>query len=144
MGKTIIVSEETIRDLLEAHASLSASYYELQAALQRANGTAHPPDDTARAAFLPRMAIDFPEVAAVVRAIGTPRFFVPPPPAIAVPMPPPVGVPAQVGAAILDPPTVSEPSLSRAREPAPGTPAAGGPAPPEFVVPSNVKYEGNR
>src|SRR4051812_28985879 len=50
MGKNIIVSEETIRDLLEAHASLSAWYYELWGALRAANATARTPDDAARAA----------------------------------------------------------------------------------------------
>ena len=50
MGKNIIVSEETLRDLLEAHASLSAWYYELWSGLRAANATARTPDDAARAA----------------------------------------------------------------------------------------------
>ena len=52
MGKNIIVSEETIRDLLEAHASLCAWYYELSAGLRAANGAARTPDDATRAAFV--------------------------------------------------------------------------------------------
>ena len=62
MGKNVIVSEQTVRDLLEAHASLSAWYYELWAAL-RAGTAPRPPDDAARAAFVERLASDFPEIA---------------------------------------------------------------------------------
>src|SRR5207244_260886 len=85
MGKNIIVSEETIRDLLEAHASLSAWYYELSAGLRAANGAARSPDDATRASFVERLAADFPEVAAVARTIRVPRMFVPPPPTYATP-----------------------------------------------------------
>jgi hypothetical protein len=83
MGKNVIVSEETIRDLLEAHASLSAWYYELWGALRASGGTARPPDDAARSAFVERLASDFPEVAQVARSIRIPRAFVPAPVAIA-------------------------------------------------------------
>ena len=83
MGKNIIVSEETLRDLLEAHASLSAWYYELSAALRAAHGVARTPDDQTRAAFVERLAADFPEVAEVARTIRVPRMFVPPPPSVA-------------------------------------------------------------
>ena len=85
MGKTIIVSEETVRDLLEAHASLSAWYYELWAGLRAANATAHAPDDAARAAFVERLAADFPELATVAKQIRVPRMYVPAPPAYATP-----------------------------------------------------------
>jgi len=88
MGKNVIVSEETIRDLLEAHASLSAWYYELWAALRAANATARTPDDAARVAFVERLAHDYPEVAAVARSIRVPRLYVPPPPAVASHPPP--------------------------------------------------------
>src|SRR5262245_19659739 len=80
MGKNIIVSEETLRDLLEAHASLSAWYYELWAGLRAANATARTPDDAARAAFVERLAADFPEIATVARSIKVPRMYVPAPP----------------------------------------------------------------
>src|SRR3954466_10241154 len=80
MGKNIIVSEETLRDLLEAHASLSAWYYELWAGLRAANATARTPDDAARSAFVERLAADFPEIAAVARSIKVPRMYVPAPP----------------------------------------------------------------
>jgi hypothetical protein len=93
MGKTVIVSEETVRDLLEANASLSAWYYELTTALVAAGVPARAPDDAARAAFVEGLAKIFPEVAHVAAAIRVPRTFVPPPPAIkpgAIAPPPPV------------------------------------------------------
>jgi hypothetical protein len=104
MGKNVIVSEETIRDLLEAHASLSAWYYELWSALRAAGGTARSPDDAARAAFVERLASDFPEVAQVARAIRVPRLFVPAPPV--------VGAPAPAGD---EPATLIEPAPARVR-----------------------------
>lgn len=128
MGKNVIVSEQTVRDLLEAHASLSAWYYELWAAL-RAGTAPRPPDDAARGAFVERLASDFPEIASVARSIQVPRMFVPPPPSFAVPPPafePPLAEPGPAG----DPPAA-----------APQAPADPGIAPPPFVVPSNVKYE---
>jgi hypothetical protein len=80
MGRNVIVSEDTVRDLLEAHASLSAWYYELWAALRAANATARAPDDAARTAFVEHLAVEFPEVAAIARTLGTPRTYVPAPP----------------------------------------------------------------
>jgi hypothetical protein len=82
MGKNVIVSEETIRDLLEAHASLSAWYYELSSALRAVGAVCGAPEDAKRAAFVERMAIDFPEIGQVVRTIKVPRMYVPPPPAV--------------------------------------------------------------
>jgi hypothetical protein len=87
MGKTVIVSEETVRDLLEANASLSAWYYELSAALVAAGVPARAPDDAARASFVEGLAKTFPEVAHVASAIRVPRTYVPPPPAIKPPAP---------------------------------------------------------
>ena len=101
MGKTIIVSEETVRDLLEAHASLSAWYYELWSGLRAANATARTPDDAARTAFVERMAADFPELASVARQIRVPRMYVPAPPAYATPSASPSSMP---GAPPLPPP----------------------------------------
>jgi hypothetical protein len=106
MGKNIIVSEDTVRDLLEAHASLSAWYYELWAALRRANATANAPDDASRAAFVERIAADFPEIASIARSIRVPRMFVPPPPAVG----PPPAAPSN------EPETAVEPATARARE----------------------------
>ncbi|XXT17728.1 hypothetical protein WME91_22085 [Sorangium sp. So ce269] len=150
MGKNIIVSEDTIRDLLEAHASLSAWYYELWSALRVAKASASAPDDAARAAFVERMATSFPEVASIARSIRVPRMFVPPPPAVSVP-------PVATAEALEEAPTAIEPAPARLRElhgqppksqpgddpadepaPAPSQPAI---APPPLVVPSTVKYD---
>jgi hypothetical protein len=159
MGKNIIVSEDTVRDLLEAHASLSAWYYELSAALRAAQGTARSPDDQARAAFVERLAQDFPEVAAVARSIRVPRMFVPPPPAMATrPLEEQSGdeqstliEPAQARFRTTgsNPPVDGDTADAAARAPTPG-PAAGAPppaagtppvaAPPPVVDPSKVKY----
>jgi hypothetical protein len=151
MGKNVIISEQTVRDLLEAHASLSAWYYELWSAI-RAGTEPRPPDDAARSAFVERLAADFPEIASVVRSISVPRMFVPPPPSYAVP-PPVVDSPGAEPAAA-PPPAIAEPpagaaapppaeeSTSPAQSPPPAdaaaTPAV---APPPFVVPSQVKYD---
>ncbi|WP_433929637.1 hypothetical protein AB3662_38295 [Sorangium cellulosum] len=148
MGKNIIVSEDTIRDLLEAHASLSAWYYELWSALRVAKASATAPDDAARAAFVERMATSFPEVASIARSIRVPRMFVPPPPAVSVP-------PVATAEALEEAPTAVEPAPARLRElqaprsqpgvdpadeppPAPSQPAI---VPPPLVVPSTVKYD---
>jgi hypothetical protein len=132
MGKNVIVSEQTLRDLLEAHASLSAWYYELWAAL-RAGTAPRPPDDAARGAFVERLASDFPEIASVARSIEVPRMFVPPPPSYAVP-PPAVE-------SSLAPPR-AEPSPTAAAAPqGPQDPEGQGIAPPPIVVPSKVKYD---
>jgi hypothetical protein len=163
MGKNVIISEQTVRDLLEAHASLSAWYYELWAAI-RGGTTPHPPDDAARTAFVERLATDFPEIASVARAIQVPRMFVPPPPSFAVPSaagsaaeppggdaaaPPPQVAPAPVEEAASPAPAVSSIAVSNAvLDAAPvstpeAAPEAASPAiaPPPFVVPSQVKYE---
>lgn len=139
MGKNIIVSEETIRDLLEAHASLSAWYYELWTALRAVNATARTPDDAARSAFVERLSADFPEVATVARQIRVPRMFVPAPPAVASRSPLEGEEPA----------TLIEPAQARVREGVKpesikpdAPPGSGGSAvaPPPLVNPSSVKY----
>jgi hypothetical protein len=140
MGKNVIISEQTVRDLLEAHASLSAWYYALWAAL-RAGTAPAPPDDAARSAFVERLASDFPEIASVARSIRVPRMFVPPPPSYADP-PPMVESPLAAPAA--PPPAAESPSAAESPPTAPAEAAApAGPAiaPPPFVVPSKVKYE---
>lgn len=141
MGKNVIVSEETLRDLLEAHASLSAWYYELWAGLRAVNATARTPDDAARAAFVERLAAEFPDIAHVARSIQVPRMYVPAPPPYlmqAAAMPPPRGAD--------EPATIAEPAPTRAKPP----PEADAPAeaatesskvaPPPLVNPSAVKY----
>ena len=138
MGKNVIVSEQTVRDLLEAHASLSAWYYELWAALRA--GTAHrPPDDAASSAFVERLASDFPEIASVERYIKVPRMFVPPPPSYDIPPPAvesPLAAPRAEPSPAGAPPAASGPPAAES-----AAPEAAGIAPPQFVVPSNVKYE---
>lgn len=168
MGKTIIVSEETVRDLLEAHASLSAWYYELWSGLRAANATARTPDDAARAAFVERLAADFPELAAVARQIRVPRMYVPAPPAYATPsaspssMPgaPPMPPPPPGGAAALslgalpplpvplplppsfeEPATLIEPAQARVRESSGEVVAPAAVAPPAMINPGSVKYD---
>lgn len=138
MGKNIIVSEETVRDLLEAHASLSAWYYELWAALRSGNPSPRTPDDAARAAFVEPLAAVFPEIASVARSIRVPRMFVPSPPAHvmnATEAEP--ASPAQLANAGLAPNEAAAP---------PPPPVSAAPAqtsdvaPPPLVVPSSVKY----
>jgi hypothetical protein len=137
MGRNLIVSEDTIRDLLEAHASLAAWYYELSAGLRAAGGSARTPDDATRMAFIQRLADDFPEISAVARTIRNPRMFIPPPPALPSAKAGPGGPE--------DMPTAIEPAPARMREgsnrPGPIEPAPADPAPPPHVNPSNVKYD---
>jgi hypothetical protein len=121
MGKNLIVSEETIRDLLEAHASLSAWYYELREAVRSAHGILRTPNDAARAAFVERLAIDFPELAPIARTIEVPRMFVPPPPLQGSPYPLDESSHDDVS-------TLVEPAQARARERA-SAPELGPPAP---------------
>jgi hypothetical protein len=133
MGKNIIVSEDTIRDLLEAHASLSAWYYELTGALRAAHAVARTPDDAARSAFVERLAADFPELAGIARTIKVPRMFVPPPPKMSGPMEPTESE---------DLSTLIEPAQQRFRESSklPPAPAEPSPSAPPIVDPSKVKY----
>lgn len=139
MGKNVILPEQTVRELLEAYASLAAWYYQLWGALRTGSNTSDPPGDAARAAFLQRLVQDYRELASVARSIPAPRMFVPPPP------PPPLPAPyADMGAD--EPSTLVEPAPARQREMAtsepPGGPAAhGGIAPPPFVAPGTVKYD---
>jgi hypothetical protein len=162
MGKNIIVSEETVRDLLEAHASLSAWYYELWAALRAGNASPRTPDDATRAAFVEPLATVFPEIASVVRSIQVPRMFVPPPPTYSTaaqaqganeseqPQAAQTAQAAQAApaapaaqAAQVRPVAQTEPSTgaAQAQPSTSGAAAQPGIAPPSFVVPSQVKYE---
>lgn len=134
MAKTMIVSEKTIRDLLEAHASLSAWYYEMSKALRAANAVANTPDDAARAAFVPRLAQDFPELAEVTKQIDVPRVFVPPPPPMTGTLP---------STSKEEPATVMEPAQARQqeRDSRPEVSEQELPAPPEMVDPKSVRYD---
>jgi hypothetical protein len=82
MPRTVILSEETLRALLEANASLAAWYHEFVRA-SREQTPVQTPGDVTRKAFLDRLATEHPEVAALVSQMGTPSVFVPPPLAFA-------------------------------------------------------------
>ena len=79
MSRTVIVSGDTLAQLLEAHASMAAWYYELWRVI-REGGPVRTPDEAVRKAFVAQLATDFPEIAAAARAIENPRVYVPPPP----------------------------------------------------------------
>ncbi|MEZ4301141.1 MAG: hypothetical protein R3B70_39760 [Polyangiaceae bacterium] len=137
MGKNVIVSEQTIRDLLEAYASLSAWYYQLWGAMRSGANSTQPPAETARLAFLQRFAQDYPELAPLAKQIEHPRPFVPPPPALPAPY-------AEIDreAAQEDAATLVEPAPARGKEAGASSapPAADGPAPPPMIPPGTVKY----
>lgn len=134
MGKNVILPEQTVRDLLEAYASLAAWYYQLWGAVRSANGTAEPPSEQARAAFIARLAQDYPEIAALARTITEPRPFVPPPPALPSPY-------ADLDKGTEEPTTVIEPAPARLREMKASDPPPAGLTPPPFVAPGTVKYK---
>ena len=149
MAKTVIVSDETIRQLLEAHASLAAWYYQMAAALRDAGLGVEPPSDEQRRAFVKQAAQHFPEVAAVAQTLEHPRPYVPPPvipaPAsvtenegISTPAPPKdhVAAPNMIAQPEPDPPPA--PAAPAAPEPAPASEV---PPPPPIVDPSKVKYD---
>ncbi len=78
MGRTVIVSEETIRSLVEANAALAAWYHELVRATREQNAVVTPSEEI-RNAFLRRLGEELPEVSAVVKTITTCRVYVPSP-----------------------------------------------------------------
>lgn len=78
MARTVILSEETLRALLEANASLAAWYHEFVRA-SREQTPVNTPGDVTRKAFLERLAVEHPEVASVVSQMSTPSVYVPPP-----------------------------------------------------------------
>lgn len=84
MSRTVILSSETVANLLEAHASLAAWYHAF-ASSSRSGVPVQTPDAAARKAFLERAALDFPELAGVASSIEEPRLYVPPPPLAARP-----------------------------------------------------------
>lgn len=147
--KTVIVSDETIRQLLEAHASMAAWYYQMAEALRDAGVGVHPPSDARRKAYIQQLATHYPELSAVAQSIDMPRPYVPPPV---------VDAPAQVkeneGIEVKPPPEnhLETPAMIRSEAPAESpppveTPSASPPAtsevppPPAIVDPNKVKYE---
>jgi hypothetical protein len=134
MGKNVILPEETVRDLLEAYASLSAWYYQLWGALRSVNGSAQTPDEAARAAFIRRFTQDYPELGAVAKTITAPRPYVPPPAHLPAPY-------ADMDKGAEEPSTLVEPAPARHTEMQTSEPPpAGGVAPPPFIAPGTVKY----
>ena len=79
VASTVIVSSETLRNLIEAHASLAAWYYQMSDALRSVGAAVEPPSDEQRSAFVTQLAGHFPELAAVAESVTTVRPYVPPP-----------------------------------------------------------------
>lgn len=150
MAKTVIVSDETIRQLLEAHASLAAWYYQMAGALRDAGLGVQPPSDDQRRAFVKQAGQHFPEIAAVAQGLENPRPYVPPPV-----VPAPASVTENEGVEIAPPPEdhVAAPQMIAQPEPSPASiapepsapepapPAGDVPPPPPMVDPSKVKYD---
>jgi hypothetical protein len=162
VAKTVILSEETVRSLIEAHASLAAWYYQMSEALRQAGAGVEPPTDEQRKAFVAQMGQHFPELAGATAEVTAPRPYVPPPV-----VPAPAKVVENEGVTVPEPPKdyqATPPPVAGAgggdkTEPADDTPAAVGlppgeapapeapassedvPAPPPMVDPSKVKYE---
>lgn len=78
MARTVILSEDTLRALLEANASLCAWYHEFVRA-SREQTPVSTPGDVTRKAFLDRFAVEHPEVASTVSQMQVPPVYVPPP-----------------------------------------------------------------
>ena len=161
VARTLILSDETIRNLVEAHASLAAWYYQMSDALRSAGAEAAPPTDEQRRAFVEQVAIHYPEVADVARSIDTPRLSLPPPglstpgtvvenEGVEIKEPPKdmIETPAMVPQPEPKPPATASESPAVASEPPAETvdsalPSDGAepPEPPPMVDPSKVKYE---
>lgn len=154
---TVIVSDETIRSLIEAHASMAAWYYQMSDALREAGATATAPTDDQRRAYVAQIGQHFPELAAAAEKITAPRPYIPPPA-----IPAPAEVVENEGVTIAEPPKdhIDAPEMVPSAAPAPEAPPeipqappAGGagseppkstaapPPPPPMVDPSKVKYE---
>lgn len=150
MAKTVIVSEPTIVQLVEAYASMAAWYYQMSAVLREVGAGVHPPTDAQRQAYAQQMALHFPEIAHVAKGVTAPRAYVPPPVVEA-----PAEVKENEGVEVAAPPEdhLDTPAMLPREEPAPApepaapadvAPADVAPAdvaPPPMVDPSKVKYE---
>ncbi len=154
MAQTVILSDETVRTLIEAQASLAAWYYQLSDALRAAGAEAAPPSEEQRRAFVEQLATHYPELARLAQSIQAPRPYVPPPV-----VPAPAAVVENEGIEVKEPPKdlIAAPAPVPQPEPAPapvapaepaleadGTAPSSGaaaPAPPPMVDPSKVKYE---
>lgn len=157
---TVIVSDETIKNLIEAHASMAAWYYQMSDALRTAGATATPPSDAQRQAYVAQIGHHYPELSAVAAQVTAPRPFIPPPA-----IPAPAVVMENEGITVSAPPKdhIASPEFvpGPAPAPAPAAPApvatdaaaaahdgddppkssAVPPPPPMIVDPTKVKYE---
>ena len=159
---TVILSDETVKNLIEAHASMAAWYYAMSKALRDAGAGVHPPSDADRKAFVQSMAQHYPEIAAIAQSIDAPRAFVPPPvvaaPAqvvenegIVTPEPPKdhVAAPAALPGHELkvqrpppqEPQTQTQQDQAQQDQPQESQPPTDVPPPPAIVDPNKVKYE---
>ena len=151
VAKTVILSDETVRSLIEAHASLAAWYYQMSDALRQAGAGVEPPTDDQRRAFVAQLGKHFPELAAAAAEVTAPRPYVPPPV-----VPAPAEVVENEGVNVSEPPKDwqatparvpgEEPQVTEAPptggSPTSEAPASGGVVPPPPIVdPSKVKYE---
>ncbi|MBI4957847.1 MAG: hypothetical protein HY908_37930 [Myxococcales bacterium] len=135
MAKTVILSQDTLRALVEAHAALAAWYYEQSGALQRAGvAAATQPSAAERLAHLRQLAVDFPEIGGFVATLGDVPPHVPTPVVIA-----PVTPTENAGVAVAPPPPPPPPDPDGEAGP-PSTPPNSMIAPPAFVDPHKVKY----
>jgi hypothetical protein len=151
---TVILSDETVKHLLEAHASMAAWYYQMADALRRANAGVEPPSEAQRRAFVVQLGQHFPELGQVAQKLTNPRPYVPPPampaPAsvmenegVTVPAPPPdhIATPERIptaGQRAAPPPSAPPPSTP----PDPGAQGSVLPPPPPMIVdPTKVRYE---
>lgn len=167
MTKTVIVSDETIRQLLEAHASMAAWYYQMAEALRDAGIGVHAPTDERRKAYIVQLATHYPELSAIAQQIDAPRPYVPPPvvdaptqvkenEGVEVKAPPEhhLATPAMVSAGddFAEEPTEAANEASTASEAPSAVPTANEastaseapsavPPPPAIVDPNKVKYE---
>ncbi len=120
MAKTVIVADDTVREWIEAYASLAAWFYQLSDALRLHGVGCEPPSEEQRRAYVAQLALTYPELAAVATALTEPRPYVPPPVLIV-----PVSAVENEGREGLP---SSEPIVHA------------GPLPPPMVMPGAVRY----
>ncbi len=121
MAKTVIVGDDTVRELIEAYASLSAWFYQMSDALRQGGVGCEPPSEAHRRAYVAQLAVTYPELSAVAAGLTAPRPFLPPP-VIAAPF-----------AAV-------ENEGVELKPPPPPPSAEAGPLPPSMVEPGAVRY----
>jgi hypothetical protein len=129
---SIIVSEQTARSLIEAHASMAAAYHQLTGALRAASIAVPTPDAQQLGDYLRLFATQFPELAAVAERIETPRLYTPPPA---------VARAADIVAHPAHTPSSTAPDPPQAAPTPPTPPPTVNPDHPPLVNPNQVKYD---